>query len=416
METEEGASQSHSERHSELPEAEGAPRPDRKRKKYVRWLLIITAILSVSVVTGSFLIVQVQRVGRTTQATSRNTTPVSECAAPIQTPEFVQQISGLTENDIWAIRSDILHWDGVNWSTVFQSGAGQNFRDIVEIAPNNVWAIGARFYSSDWHFSTTLIVHWDGVHWNIVDSPNVMPATNGYNILTAISVASANDIWTVGIYGLPLPSYASAPLIEHWNGQNWSRISIPGTSLSNTLATGLSGVKALNSRDVWMVGSTGDNLSDPLIEHWDGTRWSAMTSPNLDAFGGGSLLSIDGSSTNDMWAVGFVGAEDNGLLIEHWDGTTWSLALLVRRIGDYYILHEVAVVSPDDVWAIGEDQGEMGHYPVIEDRDGLQWLAFPNHTQSTMASLRIVGHQARALYGADTNAMEHPEFIETLCT
>ena len=62
--------------------------------------------------------------------------------------------------------------------------------------------------------------------------------------------------------------------------------------------------------------------SQPLIEHWDGTSWSVVSSPNLTQ--GGFLSAVTAISTNNVWAVG----EDDNLsvdLVEHWDGTSWSV-------------------------------------------------------------------------------------------
>src|SRR5438477_12750976 len=39
---------------------------------------------------------------------------------------------------------------------------------------------------------------------------------------------------------------------------------------------GLDGVTAVSSRDVWAVGG---GARRPLVEHWDGARWSVVASP-----------------------------------------------------------------------------------------------------------------------------------------
>ena len=89
---------------------------------------------------------------------------------------------------------------------------------------------------------------------------------------------------------------------------------------------------ALAPNNVWAVGeTTGVNGSfgtgQTLIEHWDGTSWSVVTSPNA---GGGSpsaaneLLRVAAISANDIWAVGrFLDPNTNvyRTLTEHWDGT-----------------------------------------------------------------------------------------------
>src|SRR5690348_5630714 len=52
--------------------------------------------------------------------------------------------------------------------------------------------------------------------WNIVPSPNVGTTSH----LNSVSVISATDVWAVG--------YSSTgTLIEHWDGTSWSIVSSP---------------------------------------------------------------------------------------------------------------------------------------------------------------------------------------------
>jgi hypothetical protein len=42
------------------------------------------------------------------------------------------------------------------------------------------------------------------------------------------------------------------------------------------------GVAAVSSNDVWAVGVTSNGgLSATLVEHWNGTSWTVIPSPNL---------------------------------------------------------------------------------------------------------------------------------------
>jgi hypothetical protein len=54
----------------------------------------------------------------------------------------------------------------------------------------------------------------------------------------------------------------------------------------------------------------------PLVEHWDGTSWSVVSSP--DPHINRALEGIAAISTSDIWAAGSAG-------IENWNGTSWSL-------------------------------------------------------------------------------------------
>src|SRR5207247_1591469 len=91
---------------------------------------------------------------------------------------------------------------------------------------------------------------------------------------------------------------------------------IPGVTLVS--------VRAIESGDVWAVGWNSDSPSQPVAEHWNGQRWSAVNPPSLDE--GGSLNSVDYLKSDSLWAVGsyFDRATNEILeLIEYYDGSRW---------------------------------------------------------------------------------------------
>lgn len=65
----------------------------------------------------------------------------------------------------------------------------------------------------------------------------------------------------------------------------------------------LSAVTAVSATDVWAVGSFLDGRGhQALIEHWNGNRWSRVRSP---ATGTGTVLhAVTAASADDVWAVG----------------------------------------------------------------------------------------------------------------
>src|SRR6266851_2917489 len=67
-------------------------------------------------------------------------------------------------------------------------------------------------------FQKTLIEHWNGKQWSIVPSPNVSGSTS--DILNGVEEVSARNIWAVGVFFTR--SAGGLPLIEHWNGVQWS--------------------------------------------------------------------------------------------------------------------------------------------------------------------------------------------------
>ena len=62
-----------------------------------------------------------------------------------------------------------------------------------------------------------------------------------------------------------------------------------------------------------------------LVEHWNGSAWSVVPSPNAPGTRSNSLVSVSAVAANDVWAVGYslIGFTHQ-TLIEHWDGSSWT--------------------------------------------------------------------------------------------
>jgi hypothetical protein len=215
-----------------------------------------------------------------------------------------------------------------------------------------VWAVGD--YNHAPTFST-LAEHWDGTQWSVVPSPNA----GGFldpNFLYVVAAISSTDVWAVGNYN---NGTADQTLAEHWNGTQWSVVSSPnpgGDGNNNDL----SGVAAVSASDVWAVGHYNNGTADQtLAEHWNGTQWSVVPSPNPGT-GDTYLYGVAAISSSDVWAVG---NQATGSLTEHWDGAAWSIVPSPPGI-----LFAVAAVSSSDVWAVGDynngtaDQTLAEHY------------------------------------------------------
>ena len=113
--------------------------------------------------------------------------------------------------------------------------------------------------------------------------------------LDAVAATSASDAWAVGGYST---STVGRALIEHWNGTQWCRVPSPQPGTSD----GLTGVAAISPTDAWAVGTYG--IFKTLILHWDGTAWAKVPSPNPSSVGINQLDAVAGTSATDAWAVG----------------------------------------------------------------------------------------------------------------
>jgi hypothetical protein len=237
------------------------------------------------------------------------------------------------------------------------------------VSANDVWASGD--YNSAVGESTVHPVskHWDGSQWSIVPAPAV--GTMGTRI-QGISAASANDVWMVGAYDLTATNPdGPKTLVEHWDGTQWSVVPSPNPTFG-IRGSYLRGVEALSANNVWAVGYLvyPVALIQTLIEHWDGAQWTIVSSPN-GMTGGGLLHAVRGLAPNDIWAVGWAGRVTLAL---HWDGSQWSIIPTPSPSSGSNFLYGVAPVSSDDVWAVGvSDSG-----PLTMHWDGTEWLEVPN--------------------------------------
>jgi hypothetical protein len=193
--------------------------------------------------------------------------------------------------------------------------------------------------------------------WNVVASPN-----NGYSSLSGIATITANNIWAAGT-SHPSNKIYSKTLIEHWDGTSWSIVPSPNVpAVSNALY----GITAVSATDIWAVG-TAQKYGMSLIEHWNGTTWRLVAGPTLR--GSAFLNSVAAVSATDIWAVGSgYGGHQGGTLVEHWNGTKWSI---VPDAGPVEAtLYGVSAISATDIWAVGNDGASS---TLIEHWDGTSW-------------------------------------------
>lgn len=241
---------------------------------------------------------------------------------------------------------------------------------VAAVSDSDLWAVGwARDPNGPSYVTRTLIQHFDGNLWSIVPSPN--RANDVISELHSVSAASANDVWAVGSSqdgGAP-----TRTLIEHWDGTKWSIVPSPNP---DSQLNELRGVAALSANDVWAVGYRGGTRNETpletLILHWDGTNWRHVASPNIPG-GANQLSGITAISANDIWAVGGAGAAP---LAIHWDGNAWSVVPIQGNNGlSSERLTAVSGTASNDIWAVGQGKGFFSNRTSAHIRhwDGTRW-------------------------------------------
>ena len=275
----------------------------------------------------------------------------------------------------------IEHWNGAAWSIVPAPSSGGHVTDldltaVAAVSPTAAWAIGEGVAGGH---SVPVFMGWDGTRWRYLPRP-VGTTTGG------LGVISARDIWLVGEQGATksVPKYRT--LVEHWNGSKWAIVPAPYVVKGRKPNIGLSAVGGSSSSNVWAVGHyqsgpTGLDIS-PLVEHWDGRRWQLQPSPNpTGAHGETGLDAIAALSPTSAFAVGSAwGSRGSIPLIERWDGVRWTVMPIRLQPGvTDPTLSGVAAVQPGYAWVVGYARNRNDRpIALVEKWNGTSWQQVPS--------------------------------------
>jgi hypothetical protein len=142
----------------------------------------------------------------------------------------------------------------------------------------------------------------------------------------------------------------------------------------------LFGAAALSPSDVWVVGDQegADNRFETLAEHWNGSRWTVVPTPDPGS-SGDHLYAVTAIAPDDVWAVGQqLGSQaPDQALIEHWNGAIWSVVPSPSQTTGSTMLDGVAAAN-GQAWAVGEhDSAAGGGRPLVEHYQGGTWRVVP---------------------------------------
>ena len=244
--------------------------------------------------------------------------------------------------------------------------------------------------------------------WQTVASPNT-PAV--YNALSAVSAASSKSVWAVG-QSLVNGTH-SRTLIEDWNGTKWSMMTSPNPIKGDHL---LSAVSADASNDVWAVGISRPNPTGSitaLVEHYDGSAWSVVTIPDAASYTPNAVVAI---SPSDVWIAGGISQS----LVEHWNGSSWTIVQDATPSNTGSSITGMSALASNDVWATGEylPAGSNHQQTFVEHWDGTTWTLVPslNRNSGSNYALSISEDAANdvwvAGYTYDFKNNDYPVFVE----
>lgn len=205
--------------------------------------------------------------------------------------------------------------------------------------------------------------------------------SSGTDSFGAIEALSDHDVWVAVDHRVERASGRPNffPLLEHWDGARWQRLSVP---IGVTKQGELWDLAAVSTDDVWVVGATSPKsdkhgADTSLLAHWDGAVWKTFPKPAPPA-AYSRLTTITAIAADDIWVIGTMSAQPlestnpRRLFAEHWDGTRWSLQPLPLR-GSSVDATGSDSASHDDVWIVGSGTVGGKDFPLTAHWNGRRW-------------------------------------------
>ena len=285
--------------------------------------------------------------------------------------------SASSPDDIWAVGQSAIHFDGATW-TAFPApmikGDNNSFlQGVVALSPTLAWAAGN---VTEGAHPGQVIEQWNGTKWSLFPGPKF--GKKDQADVFAMTASSANDVWAIGSLVNLGPGLAS-PLFEHWNGAAWT-----ATTLESNHEF-LFGASADAANDAWAVGFNGSHKIETSAMHWNGTNWKSVATPNVGE-GTNKLNAVLALAPNDVWAVGFstpIAPPRHAAtltLIEHFDGTSWAVVpspnVGPNSANQSNRLLGLTANSVNDIWAFGSyfpADGSARQMTLLLHWDGISW-------------------------------------------
>jgi hypothetical protein len=223
------------------------------------------------------------------------------------------------------------------------------FADVSMVSPTEGWALAQVTKTPDGKSTPNTITfyHYQNGLWTpeaVTLSASAATAlrangVGGFN--GAISMDSATDGWAMA------RNFNVGSVLFHYTGGAWQEAQQgpPGQNLA--------GIQAISAHSVWVFNDPFSSES-PAIFHFDGTSWTQQTiNANIGAHG--QILALQMASDSQGWAL-MKPSQDYGdpnyTILKYAGNNTWTTHSALNA-GNFGEISGMAMVSPDDGWAIG---------------------------------------------------------------
>jgi hypothetical protein len=209
-------------------------------------------------------------------------------------------------------------WNGKTWSIQTSSFA---FDAVSCVSASMCTAVGSLAAAC-----------WNGNKWSVQPMP-IPPGTKG-GALWSVSCTSAKACAAVGLYSTSEVGHKT--VVERSNGKRWSiqkTPDLPGWD-SELKSVSCSSARACTAVGTRYREDPTAEVSLPLVERWNGTRWSLQTAASpADLLGSSVLRGVSCTSASACIAVGYY---QNKTLVERWNGKKWSVQSTPQAQGSLY--------------------------------------------------------------------------------
>lgn len=215
------------------------------------------------------------------------------------------------------------------------------------------------------------VLHGDGGTWRAVSAPS------GHYELKDVVSLSEGDAWAGGDIFSPAVKGGTAtwqPVLLHWDGSRWSRAQFP------VAAGSIIGLTANGPRDVWAVVASNPDVpsKQSVLAHWNGSAWTVLRVP------GGRGVDAAVADCTGLWVAGSVQVRPNNwsAYLGYLDGdghwsfrNTDAMATMAKQPGaedtQVSVSHLVAVPGARSLWLV--EQTSYGSQRLADSGDDSAW-------------------------------------------
>jgi hypothetical protein len=291
----------------------------------------------------------------------------------------------------------IERWNGKRWvvskGPVKKGAIASTLVGVSCASPTSCIAVGS-VRASLKSPTLPLAERWNGRAWKIIPIRAPSDATHSY--LDAVSCTSAKSCYAVGSYASG--STMGSPLVERWNGSRWTIMSSPNASGAST--TALNGVSCVGAGAGVTCAAVGSYATRPegnpfyaVTQRMVHGKWTALPSPKVGNDQSNALTAVSCAGPKRCFAAG---TRQSGLgagLIEQWNGSAWKVASSANPVGSTLSqFNGISCASRTNCVATGLFSKDfVTNKSLINRWNGRRWAMQPSEQPSRAAGSSLSG-------------------------